>query len=88
VSTIASTIVSGTLPNTTVTSVVTTSVSFADAVPQHIHHTYHKNPVVNDRLRTYFKLLWNQQVYEGILSKAGIEHVLPTWYPYLTDGEN
>jgi hypothetical protein len=50
-----------------------------------MHHIYHANPVVNDRLRTWFKLLWQQQVYEEHLSTAGIEHELLTRYLYLTD---
>ena len=62
-STIASTTVSSTIPMTTVTSVVTTNVNYAAVVPRYIHHTYHTNPVVIDRLRTWFKLLWNQQLY-------------------------
>jgi hypothetical protein len=57
VSTIASSTVSSTIPMTTATSVVTTSVNNAAVIPQHIHHGYHENPVVNDRLRAWFKLL-------------------------------
>jgi hypothetical protein len=75
VSTIASTTVSNTIPTTAVTSVV----------PQYIQHAYHQNPINDDRLRTWFKLLWNQQVYQENLNRLGIEHVLPTWYPYLRD---
>ena len=82
VSTIASTTVSSTIPTTTVSRVVTTYVSYAAMVPWHIHHAYHLNPVVDDRLRTWFKLLWNQQVYLVNLKRLGIEHVLPTWYSY------
>ena len=52
VSTIATTTVSSTIPTTIVTSVVTTNVNYAAVVPRYIHHTYHTNPVVNDRLRT------------------------------------
>ena len=78
VSSIASTTVSSTIPMATVTSVVTTSVNNAAVIPQHIHHAYHDNPVVNDRLRTWCKLLWEQQVFKEHLSTAGIEHVLPT----------
>ena len=63
VSTIASTTVSSTIPTATVTSVVTTNVNYAAVVPRYIHHTYHTNPVVNDRLRTWLKLIWNQQLY-------------------------
>jgi hypothetical protein len=75
VSTIVSTTVSSTIQTTTVTSVV----------PQHIHHAYHLNPIVDDRLKTWFKLLWYQQVYQEYLNSLGMEHVLPTWYPYLGD---
>ena len=75
VSSIVSTTVSSTIQTTTVTSVV----------PQHIHHHYHLNPIVDDRLRTWFKLLWYQQVYQEYLIRLGMEHVLPTWYPYLRD---
>jgi hypothetical protein len=57
VSTIPSTTVSSTIPMATVTSVVTASVNDAAVVRQHIHHAYHENPVVNNRLRTWFKLL-------------------------------
>jgi hypothetical protein len=72
VSTIASTTVSNTLQTTTINSVV----------PQHIHHAYHLNPIVDDRLRTWFKLLW---YYHEYLNSLGMEHVLPTWYPCLKD---
>ena len=85
VSTVASTTVSSTIPTTTVTSVVTTNVNYAAVVPRYIHHTYHTNSVVNDRLRTWYKLLWNQQVYMVTLIRMGIQHVMPTWYPYLRD---
>ena len=57
VATIASTTVSSTIPTTTVTSVVTTYVNYAAVVPRYIHHIYHTNPLVNDRLRTWLKLL-------------------------------
>ena len=66
--TIVSTTVSSTIQTTTVTSVV----------PQHIHHAYHLNPIVDDRLRTWFKLLWYQQVYQEYLNSLGIDHILPT----------
>ena len=85
VSTIASATVSSTIPTTTVTSVVTTNVNHAAVVPRYIHHTYHTNPVVSDRLRAWFKLLWNQLVHQVTMNRMGIEHVLPTWYPYLRD---
>ena len=75
VSTVASTTVSSLIQTTTVTSVV----------PQHIHHAYHLNPIVDDRLRTWFKLLWYHQRYQEYLNSLGMEHVLPTWYPYLSD---
>ena len=52
VSTVTSTTVSSIIQTTTVTSVV----------PQHIRHAYHINPIVDDRLRTWLKLLWYQQV--------------------------
>ena len=54
-------------------------------VPQHIHHAYHLNPIVDDRLRTWFKLLWYQQRYQDYLTRLSLQHVLPTWYPYLRD---
>jgi hypothetical protein len=51
VATVASTTDISCIPITIVTSVVTTSVNNAAVIPQHIHHAYHANPVVNDRLR-------------------------------------
>jgi hypothetical protein len=78
VSTIASTTASSTISMTTFTSVVTTSVNYAAVIPQHIHQAYHENPVVNNRLRAWFKLLWEKQVCDEYLQTAVIEHVLPT----------
>ena len=74
-STVTSTSVSSTIQTTAATSVV----------QQQIHQAYHLNPIVNDRLRTWFKFLWYQQVYQEFLIRVGMEHVLPTWYPYLED---
>ena len=69
VSTVTSTTVSSTIQTITATSVV----------QQQIHQAYHLNPIVNDRLKTWFQLLWYQQVYQEYLIRLGMEHVLPTW---------
>jgi hypothetical protein len=58
VSNTKSTTVNSAVPTSTVTSVVSTTIANnAAIVPQYINYNYHENLIVNDRLRTWFKLL-------------------------------